>query len=759
VRRAQKAAKSAGSQRGLCSERPKKSERLRSEKSKKSERLCSEKSKKSERLCSGKRGPAEREVHIAGPECGREDEMNREASITSVKGIGEKTAALFRKLNIETISDLLRHYPRTYVQFPVAKEPGGVTEGETAAVLGRVLKTPMVRQTQRMAVTATTIGDGETQIELVWFRMPYIRSQLTPGNTYVFYGKVIRKNGHFVMEQPVIYKREQYAAMEQEFLPVYALTGGISNNQITKTVRTIFEKDPLLYDPLPAEIREESLLCEYNYAVRQIHFPDDMETLIIARRRLVFDEFFFFILNMQYHKEKRIRDANEFAFTEDSFTEDLVQKLPFTLTGAQKRAFEEIRNDMRSPYTMQRLVQGDVGSGKTILAFLAMADAAHSGYQSAIMAPTEVLARQHEATFRQLCSQLGLKIPVVLLTGSMTARQKRMAYEALQLYPNAMVVGTHALIQEKAVYDNLALVITDEQHRFGVRQREVFAEKGSHPHILVMSATPIPRTLAIILYGDLDISVVDEVPARRLPVKNCVVHTGYRPKAYSFIEQEVRAGHQAYVICPLVEAVENMDLENTTDYVKKLRGIFPEEIRLGLLHGQMKPEQKNKVMEAFLANEVQVLVSTTVVEVGVNVPNATVMMIENAERFGLAQLHQLRGRVGRGDAQSYCIMVNASKSKTAEERLLILNRSNDGFAIASADLKLRGPGDFFGIRQSGELQFALGDIYQDATVLKQASGWAERILKEDPQLDAPGHENLKRYMERAAAEQENQLSL
>ena len=341
----------------------------------------------------------------------------------------------------------------------------------------------------------------------------------------------------------------------------------------------------------------------------------------------------------------------------------------------------------------------------------------------------------------------------------MTAKQKRMAYEALQLYPNAMIVGTHALIQERAVYDNLALVITDEQHRFGVRQRETFAEKGCHPHILVMSATPIPRTLAIILYGDLDISVVDEVPAKRLPIKNCVVGTGYRPKAYDFILNEIKKGHQAYIICPLVEAVENMDVENVTDYAKRLREIFPEEIKLGLLHGQMKPALKNEVMEAFMKNEVQILISTTVVEVGVNVPNATVMMIENAERFGLAQLHQLRGRVGRGDAQSYCIMINASDSKTAEQRLSILNRSNDGFEIAAEDLKLRGPGDFFGIRQSGELQFALGDIYQDAAVLKQASEAVTELLAEDAELASEENGNLCRYLKEYVKQEQHQMNL
>ena len=562
-----------------------------------------------------------------------------------------------------------------------------------------------------------------------------------------------------VMPTTIIYSQEKYSSIEEAFLPVYGLTGGVSNNLMIKTLRSVLDKEQLFGEYLPGEIRDRYQLCEYNYAIRQIHFPDDMETLIEARKRLVFDEFFLFILSMQYHKEKRVREENVFEFQTDDFVENLIAKLPYELTGAQRRALDDVRRDMRGPYAMQRLIQGDVGSGKTIIAFLAMADAAHNGYQSAIMAPTEVLARQHYETFTKLCEQFGLKIPVVLLTGSMTARQKRMSYEAMQIYPNAMVIGTHALIQEKALYDNLALVITDEQHRFGVRQREIFAEKGSHPHILVMSATPIPRTLAIIIYGDLDISVVDEVPAKRLPIKNCVVDTNYRTKAYTFIENQVRMGHQAYIICPLVEETENLDLENVTDYVKKIREIFPEDMQLGVLHGQMKPDRKNQVMEAFLKNEIQVLVSTTVVEVGVNVPNATVMMIENAERFGLAQLHQLRGRVGRGDAQSYCIMINGSKSQTAKKRLDILNHSNDGFKIASEDLKLRGPGDFFGIRQSGELQFALGDIYQDAAVLKQASEAVGELLAGDPDLAWEEHENLRRFVEKSLQDERRQMNL
>ena len=697
--------------------------------------------------------------------------MERNSAISQLKGIGAKTEQLFQKLGVYTVGDILLHYPRSYVQFPKTKHIQDLMEGETAAICGRVLKTPVVRRLQgNLSVTIAVIGEAPASggaslenaretVEAVWFRMPYVKNQLKPGGRYVFYGKIKKKGNGYSIEQPAIYTEEQYEERQEAFLPVYALTSGLSNNQVTKTVRLALSDDALFTDYIPMSIREKYQLCEYNYAIRQIHFPDDMDTLITARRRLVFDEFFLFILSMQYQKEKRSREPNEFVFCKEDETEQLLKKLPYELTGAQKRALADIRRDMRGPFVMQRLIQGDVGSGKTILAFLAMADAAANGYQSAIMAPTEVLARQHYETFQGLCEQFGLKIPVVLLVGSMTAKQKRLAYEAMQLYPNAMIIGTHALIQEKALYDNLALVITDEQHRFGVRQRETFADKGTNPHILVMSATPIPRTLAIIIYGDLDISVVDEVPAKRLPIKNCVVDTNYRSKAYEFIEKEIKNGHQAYIICPLVEESENMEAENVTDYVKKLRSIFPEEIALGLLHGKMKPDLKNDVMDCFMRGEIQVLVSTTVVEVGVNVPNATVMMIENAERFGLAQLHQLRGRVGRGDAQSYCIMVNCSQSKTAKKRLEILNASNDGFKIASEDLKLRGPGDFFGIRQSGEMQFALADIYQDAAVLQQASEEVTEILSEDPELTLEEHRNLHHYMELFEEDQRNRLNL
>lgn len=687
--------------------------------------------------------------------------MNETSSITSLKGIGEKTKELFAKMGVYTVGDILLHFPRTYIRYPKMEpidEISSLTE-ENHAIVAQVRTSPVVKSTRRMQLTLLTIGSVGHKMQLIWYRQPYIRNNLKANQYYVFYGKVTIKEGKYVMEQPVIYEPQAYTQMEDMLFPVYSLTGGVSNNLMIKTIRQALAEKDMLYDYLPTDVREKYVLCEYNYAIKQIHFPDSFDTLIEARKRLVFDEFFLFILGMQYQKEQKKRESNAFSFREPEIIEECIEKLPYELTGAQKRALDDVIRDMQSPYVMQRLIQGDVGSGKTIVAFLAMAWTAASGYQSAIMAPTEVLARQHYESYCQMSEQFGLHFPIVLLTGSMTAKEKRLAYQTLDEEKDAMVIGTHALIQEKAIYSNLALVITDEQHRFGVRQRETFAEKGRRPHILVMSATPIPRTLAIILYGDLDISVIDEVPARRLPIKNCVVNTGYRPKAYTFIEEQVRAGHQAYIICPLVEGSENMEGENVTDYAGKVKSELPSDIEVGVLHGKMKNDKKNEIMNLFAQNKVQVLVSTTVVEVGVNVPNATVMMIENADRFGLAQLHQLRGRVGRGDAQSYCIMINTSQSKNAKKRLEILNQSNDGFKIASEDLRLRGPGDFFGIRQSGDLAFQLADIYQDAPVLQQASEAVSSILDEDPDLAMESHTILQRKMDQFLEDKIDHMNL
>ena len=688
--------------------------------------------------------------------------MNINSPITELKGVGEKTKDLFAKAGVYTVGDILLRFPRSYVKYPDIidiDELKDINTDEKYAIHACIRNKVINKKTKRMFVSLLDIGDYGHKIQLVWFRSPYIKNTIIPGKHYIFYGKISVRDDKYSMEQPEIYEVEKYSALEGTLQPVYSLSNGIKNTMMTKTIRSALAFDDLFGDYIPGTIRIENHYCEYNYAIKQIHFPDSIETLIKARERLVFDEFFLFIMGMQYQKEQQVKAPNNFEFKNPEFIDDLISKLPFSLTNAQLKTIKEIRNDMCSDFAMQRLVQGDVGSGKTIIAFLLMAWCSLNGYQSAIMAPTEVLATQHYETFTSLVRDFNLNYQVILLTGSMTAKQKRDAYEKMQLFPNAMIIGTHALIQEKAMYDNLALVITDEQHRFGVKQRDTFSQKGDSPHILVMSATPIPRTLAIIIYGDMDISVIDEVPAKRLPIKNCVVNSSYRPKAYEFMQNEINNGHQVYIICPLVEETENVEGENVVDYAKKLRELLPEDIKLGVLHGKMKNSLKNEVMEAFAANEIQILISTTVVEVGVNVPNATVMMIENADRFGLAQLHQLRGRVGRGDAQSYCIMINTSRSKTAQKRLDILNKSNDGFFIASEDLKLRGPGDFFGIRQSGDLAFQLGDIYQDAAILQKAADCVKEILSDDPDLESDQHKILKHHMDRFMENQLKKMNL
>ena len=464
----------------------------------------------------------------------------------------------------------------------------------------------------------------------------------------------------------------------------------------------------------------------------------------------MFDEFFFFLLQLRGLKNARQKEQNQFEIREVPEPETLIQSLPYSLTGAQKRVWETIRDELQQNTVMARLIQGDVGSGKTIVSILAMVMTAANGLQSALMVPTEVLARQHYASFQELMEKNGFAFQAVLLTGSMTAKQKREAYAKIESGEASVIIGTHALIQEKVNYHSLALVITDEQHRFGVRQREMLSEKGVFPHTIVMSATPIPRTLAVILYGDL---------ANRLPIKNCVVDVSYRKKAYEFIRKEVETGHQAYVICPMVEESEVMDAENVVEYTEVLRTELPPAFCIEYLHGKMKPKEKNEIMERFLANEIQVLVSTTVIEVGVNVPNATVMMVENSERFGLAQLHQLRGRVGRGGAQSYCIFLHKLDGKQIRERLDILCKSNDGFEIANRDMQLRGPGDLFGVRQSGMLDFALADIYSDADTLKQANEAIGKLLKEDPKLQREENASLKRRYEQLLQRQKGQISL
>ena len=686
--------------------------------------------------------------------------MNDKTPLRELKGVGDKTEKLFQKIGITTAEELLRYYPRTYDIYEEPVEIASAEEDKTVSIRATIATGIYINQIRNLQVLTTTVADASGRLPVAWFNAPYLRGTLKKGSVFILRGKIIRKKGRPQMEHPEIFTPAAYEEIIHSMQPVYGLTKGLSNKMITKLVHQILDTRPLHGEYLPEEIRERYQLADANYAIRTIHFPKNMQELLTARKRLVFDEFLLFVLAIQLLKEKTEEAPNTFSMKPVWTTEEIIEGLPYDLTGAQKNVWHEIERDLSGHKLMSRLVQGDVGSGKTVIAFLAMVLSAENGFQSALMVPTEVLANQHYEGFLRLMEEQNIaSCHPVLLTGSTTARQKREIYQKIADGEVNVIIGTHALIQEKVEYKNLGLVITDEQHRFGVRQREALTTRGNPPHVLVMSATPIPRTLAIILYGDLDISIIDELPAKRLPIKNCVVGTSYRPKAYSFIEKQVQMGRQAYVICPMVEESEGLEAENVTDYARKLQEVLPGEIKVEILHGKMKPKEKNRIMEAFASGEIQVLVSTTVVEVGVNVPNATVMMVENAERFGLAQLHQLRGRVGRGEHQSYCIFIQGNNEENTSKRLKILNESNDGFYIAGEDLKLRGPGDLFGIRQSGLMEFKIGDIYNDAGILKNASEAAGEILALDFDLILPQHKALKEHLKGYMSEELENLGI
>lgn len=655
--------------------------------------------------------------------------MNLTDSIRTIKGVGEKSEKLFAKLGIYTIEELLQNYPREYEIVEPVRPISEVQEGHIVVIYGSLSNQPKLKRVRNLKILSVMIKDGSGQIQVTWFNMPFLQKTLRMGTHYILRGKVIRKNGVCQLQQPKILEEQEYYQLLHKLQPVYPLTAGLTNNAVTKAVKSALKEVDLSGDYLPLELRKKYELITRKQAVAGVHFPKDKEEYMAARKRLVFEEFFLFTLALNQMKKGKHQKTSEYPFCQFEKSEELKKKLPFTLTDGQERTWMELKEDLISGKVMNRLIQGDVGSGKTIVSVLALLACVENGHQGAIMVPTEVLAMQHFQSFQEYLEPFGVKVD--LLVGSMTAAGKRKIYESLEQGTTDIVVGTHALIQEKVKYKDLALVVTDEQHRFGVRQREGLWAKGKEPHMLVMSATPIPRTLAIILYGDLDISIIDVMPSNRLPIKNCVVGTDYRPQAYRFMQGQIQEGHQIYIICPMVEESDNMEVENVIDYTESLRQVLPPSIRISYLHGKMRASEKNLLMEEFSAGNIDILVSTTVIEVGINVPNATVMMIENAERFGLAQLHQLRGRVGRGSDQSYCIFMAGNTSRETMERLNILGNSNDGFFVAQEDLKLRGPGDLFGIRQSGELDFKLADIYQDAAILKDANEAAKGFEKTD----------------------------
>lgn len=655
--------------------------------------------------------------------------------LSSLKGIGQKTEQLFTKAGITDTSQLPYYYPRSY---DIYKEPVLISEIDEDGIYTLYLSIASdveVKPMKKLNITTVFAVDEQNErIKLTWFNMPFMKGALRRGYRYMVRGRVVCRGSLVSMEQPKLYTAAEYEQKLHYIQPIYPLVKGLTNNMVTKAVTQYFamQNNPEEMEYLPKELIERYELKPLYEAIKYIHFPRGISEMQESRKRLAFDEFFGFMMKLENLKSQRTYLENKCMIHEGSYAARLISELPYQLTKPQKKAYDEMVADMSGKHAMNRLIQGDVGSGKTIIAVLALLNAVEAGFQGALMAPTEVLAKQHYDTVCELLKKHEFPVTPVLLVGSMSASQKKKVHEQIKDGTADIIIGTNALIQEKVEYNNLGFVVTDEQHRFGVNQRGGLARKGGHPHVCVMSATPIPRTLAIILYGDLDISIINAMPVGRLPIKNAVVGEEYRPNAYRFIMNQAALGHQAYVICPMVEDNEISESENVTDYTVELRKNLPG-LTVEGLHGQMAADTKNDIMGRFAKGEIQVLVSTTVIEVGINVPNATVMLIENAEKFGLAQLHQLRGRVGRGNAQSYCIFVSTSKKEEAKQRLDIIGKSNDGFYIAEQDLKLRGPGDFFGIRQSGDMSFKLADIYTDADMLKKAKDCADYIIENNLQ--------------------------
>ncbi len=681
-----------------------------------------------------------------------------ESPLFGVKGVGPKTATLLARKNLKTVGDLIQYFPKGYDFFPEPVSLAEAETGEQVALRVTIVGSGTTFHSAGKSVTYFRAGNDGGFLRLTWFNQPYLKQRVKPGSTFVVRGRLQQsQNGNRYMEQPGLYTPEEYTQLAGTFLPRYPLTQGLKNKLIIRIMREVWDHVEdgtgvgvdFRAEYLPEQTLSENGLMHEERAYQTVHFPENMQEAENAVRRLSFDEFFFFLLGMRTNGDAVRDETNPRPMIQTAEPERLIEQLPYELTSDQRRAWEEIRADLCSTHVMNRLLQGDVGSGKTILAFLALLLTVTNARQGALMAPTEVLAEQHMRDISAMTEQYHLPFRPVLLTGSVRGQARRAAYDSIHDGSANVVIGTQALIQEKLDFHDLGLVITDEQHRFGVRQREAFAGKGTSVPILVMSATPIPRTLAIILYGDLDVSLLKEMPKNRKPIRNTVLSEEWREKVYRFLVKQIHEGHQAYVICPAVEESETTEVRNVADCTAELRQKLPKDIVIESLHGRMKPAEKERIMNRFADHQVDILVSTTVIEVGINVPRATVMMIENAERFGLSQLHQLRGRVGRGADQSYCIFMYDSAAQEKPKRLEILEHSDDGFYIAEQDLKLRGPGDLFGVRQSGELGFALADIYRDADLLHLAADLTGRMLQMDPELSAPEHRRIRERLDSA----------
>ena len=672
-----------------------------------------------------------------------------------IKGIGEAKAKALGKLGIFTLGDLIGWFPRRYEDRRETRPISSLIPGETACVAAMIASEPKASHIRKgMDLVKVRAVDDTGALDVTFFNQSWLKDQLRVGETYIFYGRAEGSLLRKTMAGPVV-EPEGRREFTGRIVPVYPLTAGVSQLLLSRAIRQgLDECADILPDCLPDSVRQTHGLCRVNYAYENIHFPESPEALDIARRRLAFEELFFFAIGL-----KLLRSRRETVSVEPFRPVDMApfyDALPFILTGAQRRRVDEAIADMTAGKPMNRLCQGDVGSGKTMVAAACVYFCVKNGRQAALMAPTELLAEQHYRGLAPLLEQLGLRC--ALLTGSTPAKTKRSVTAQLASGELDFAIGTHALISGGVAYANLGLVVTDEQHRFGVAQRTALAEKGEHPHTLVMSATPIPRTLALILYGDLDVSVIDQLPPGRKPIETYAVTSAYYPRLYAFIRKQVEAGRQVYIVCPMVS--ENDDLPDerkaVTEYAQKLQSeIFPD-LRVAYVHGKMKSREKDTVMSAFAAGETNILVSTTVIEVGVDVPNASLMVVENAERFGLSQLHQLRGRVGRGQHQSYCVLVSDNKNDETRQRLRAMTKTADGFKIAEEDLRLRGPGDFFGLRQHGLPGLRVADIGCDTRLLTEAQTAAEELLAHDPSLAR--HPDTAERVQKLFRQSENSLN-
>lgn len=660
-----------------------------------------------------------------------------------LKGVGPKKSQRLNRLHIETIKDLLYYFPREYEDRREVKKIANLVDGEKASIEVILNEEPNIfKPNRKLSITKVMAEDDTGLVQIVWFNQPHIIKHLNKGDKIKLNGK-IKKSGMIIeVHSPVYVKDGEKSDRVGKILPIYSLTEDLKNNDMIKMVDTALD-DYLgfVFESLPEYVLAKYKLLDIHRTLRNIHFPTNRNAYVMSRNRLVFDELFTLQLGLFLLKERSKNETEYIEFKKTEEVEEFIKHLPFELTNAQKKVMDEISRDMTSKKQMNRLVQGDVGSGKTIIAVIAMFKAYKSGFQSVMMAPTEILAHQHLESITEFFKPLGIKCE--LLASSVTKKNKENILDQLKRGEIDVLIGTHALIEDYVEFKNLGLAITDEQHRFGVRQRAKLSSKGKSPDILIMTATPIPRTLALIVHGDLDVSIIDELPPGRKKIETYVKSDRDREDIYDFTKDQIDQGRQAYIVCPLVEESETLNIKSATELYEDLSVGEFSDYRVSLLHGKMKAKEKDKIMIDFKDGKSDILISTTVIEVGVNIPNSSIMIIENSERFGLAQLHQLRGRIGRGEYESFCILMNNGKGKVAKERMDIMERTNDGFLISEKDLEIRGPGEFFGIRQHGLPELKITKLPRDINILKAAQDTSFEILKKDPNLELKEHRGLK----------------